>query len=241
MTGGLGDGYPETVGTAPIGLLTALGNRYLQETAAAPHGAPTFHRQAAEQLQPRRTDPGDPAARDHHRRLRRHPMDCLFQHLQAALRRRTAPSSYDLDDLGRYYRCYLSLMDHWDAVLPCKVLHVQYEDLVREPELNIRRLLAHCRLAAVRSRLASSFPPGRGGPCAPQAPNKYASRSTPPVSATGGTSRRSFSPCGGALGDSLQRFEHLHRQELPSARRHDVWRPFRGLTTDTRTKDDPVT
>ena len=52
--------------------------------------------------------------------------------------------SYDLDDLGRYYRCYLSLMDHWDAVLPGKVLHVQYEELVRDPQAHIRRLLEHC-------------------------------------------------------------------------------------------------
>ena len=37
-------------------------------------------------------------------------------------------------------------MDHWDAVLPGKVLHVQYEDLVRDPEASIRRLLEHCRL-----------------------------------------------------------------------------------------------
>jgi hypothetical protein len=37
-------------------------------------------------------------------------------------------------------------MDHWDAVLPGKVLHLQYEDLVREPEIQIRRLLEHCGL-----------------------------------------------------------------------------------------------
>jgi hypothetical protein len=55
--------------------------------------------------------------------------------------------SYSLSDLGRYYRCYLALMDHWDRVLPGRVLHVQYEELVREPEANIRRLLAHCGLA----------------------------------------------------------------------------------------------
>jgi hypothetical protein len=54
--------------------------------------------------------------------------------------------SYNLDHLGRYYRCYLSLMDHWDAVLPGKVLHVQYEELVRDPETHIRRLLEHCQL-----------------------------------------------------------------------------------------------
>jgi hypothetical protein len=38
-------------------------------------------------------------------------------------------------------------MDHWDAVLPGKILHVQYEELVADPEANIRRLLGHCGLA----------------------------------------------------------------------------------------------
>jgi hypothetical protein len=37
-------------------------------------------------------------------------------------------------------------MDHWDEVLPGKVLHLQYEALVRDPETHIRRLLAHCGL-----------------------------------------------------------------------------------------------
>ena len=37
-------------------------------------------------------------------------------------------------------------MDHWDAVLPGRVLHVQYEELVREPHAHIRRLLEHCGL-----------------------------------------------------------------------------------------------
>ena len=62
--------------------------------------------------------------------------------------------SYDLGDLGRYYRSYLSLMDHWDTVLPGKVLRVQYEQLVREPEANIRRLLQHCGLPFERACLA---------------------------------------------------------------------------------------
>ena len=37
-------------------------------------------------------------------------------------------------------------MDHWDAVLPGKVLQVRYEQLVRDPETHIRRLLSHCGL-----------------------------------------------------------------------------------------------
>jgi hypothetical protein len=54
--------------------------------------------------------------------------------------------SYDLEDLGRYYRCYLALMDHWDEVLPGKVFHLQYEQLIRDPAGTIRSLLDHCGL-----------------------------------------------------------------------------------------------
>jgi hypothetical protein len=78
--------------------------------------------------------------------IRRHPMDSCFSTFKQYFAEGQS-FSYDLGDLGRYYRCYLTLMDHWDEVLPGKVLHVQYEDLVREPEANIRRLLAHCGLA----------------------------------------------------------------------------------------------
>ena len=76
---------------------------------------------------------------------RRHPMDACFgtfkQHFAMG-----QTFSYDLEDLGRYYRCYLSLMDHWDEALPGKVLHFQYEQLVRDPEASVRRLLEHCGL-----------------------------------------------------------------------------------------------
>ena len=52
------------------------------------------------------------------------------------------PHSYDLGELGRYYRQYESLMDHWNEVLPKGVLStVVYEDVVRETEAEARRLV----------------------------------------------------------------------------------------------------
>lgn len=54
--------------------------------------------------------------------------------------------AYDLTELGRYYRLYSKLMDHWRAVLPGFVHDVQYEDLVSDPEIQIRRLLDLCGL-----------------------------------------------------------------------------------------------
>jgi len=38
-------------------------------------------------------------------------------------------------------------MAHWDRVLPGKILRIQYEELVRDPEGNARRLLDFCGLA----------------------------------------------------------------------------------------------
>jgi hypothetical protein len=54
--------------------------------------------------------------------------------------------TYSLRDLGFYYRDYVRLMDHWDSVLPDRVLRVQYEDMVADTEHQIRRLLDYCGL-----------------------------------------------------------------------------------------------
>ena len=54
--------------------------------------------------------------------------------------------TYSLEDVGRYYRCYIELMQHWDRVLPGKVLHVQNEALVEDLEGNVRRILDFCGL-----------------------------------------------------------------------------------------------
>jgi hypothetical protein len=57
------------------------------------------------------------------------------------------PYTYDLVELGRYYRAYTELMRHWQAVLPEGVmLNVYYEDVVRDLERRARRLVAHCGL-----------------------------------------------------------------------------------------------
>jgi len=76
---------------------------------------------------------------------RRHPLGCCFsafkQHFAAG-----QPFTYGLEDLGRYYRDYVELMAHFDAVLPGRIHRVIYEDLVADPEAEVRRLLAYCGL-----------------------------------------------------------------------------------------------
>ncbi len=57
------------------------------------------------------------------------------------------PYSYDLGELGRYYRAYRSPMAHWQRYLPNGImLELRYEELVADPEANVRRLLDHCDL-----------------------------------------------------------------------------------------------
>ena len=69
----------------------------------------------------------------------------LLQQLQATVRL-GQEFTYGIDDIARYYRIYVELMGHWDAVLPGKVLRVQYEDVVEDLEGNVRRILDFCDL-----------------------------------------------------------------------------------------------
>lgn len=63
--------------------------------------------------------------------------------------------TYDLGELGRYYRAYQGLMAHWRKVLPPGVvLDVQYEEVVENIEAQARRIIAHAGLAWDESCLA---------------------------------------------------------------------------------------
>ena len=76
---------------------------------------------------------------------RRHPMACCFSGFKQ-LFAEGQEFTYDLTDAGLYYRDYVELMDHWDAVLPGKVLRVQYEDVVSDTPGQVRRILGYCGL-----------------------------------------------------------------------------------------------
>jgi tetratricopeptide (TPR) repeat protein len=76
---------------------------------------------------------------------RRDAMDCCFSNFKQ-LYANGHPFAYDLDDIGRYYRAYVSLMDHLDQALPGRVLCVRHEDVLADLEGSVRRILAHCGL-----------------------------------------------------------------------------------------------
>lgn len=76
---------------------------------------------------------------------RRHPLGCCFSGFKQHFARGQA-FSYDLTDIGRYYADYVDLMAHFDAVLPGRVHRVIYEQMIADPEAEIRGLLDHCGL-----------------------------------------------------------------------------------------------
>ena len=76
---------------------------------------------------------------------RRHPMACCFSGYKQ-LFGEGQEFSYGLESMGNYYRQYVKLMDHWDAVLPGFVLRVQYEEVVENLESEVNRILDFCGL-----------------------------------------------------------------------------------------------
>lgn len=76
---------------------------------------------------------------------RRHPMDACLGNLRQ-LYAKGQTFSYDQCDIGEYYLQYQRMMDHWDEVLPGKVLHVKYEDTVADLETQVRRILDYLEL-----------------------------------------------------------------------------------------------
>jgi tetratricopeptide (TPR) repeat protein len=144
----------ESVDSAPRypGILTRLnadefrrfGERYLADTRVYRHGKPRFidkmpnnfrHLGLIHLILPnaRIID------------ARREPMACCFSNFKQ-LFASGQEFTYSLEDIAHYYRSYVRLMAHWDAVLPGKVLRVQHEDLVADLEGNVRRILGFCGL-----------------------------------------------------------------------------------------------
>jgi len=76
---------------------------------------------------------------------RRHPLGCCFSVFKQHFARGQA-FSYEQTELGRYYADYADLMEHFDDVLPGRIHRVLYEDVVNDPEREVRRLLDYCGL-----------------------------------------------------------------------------------------------
>jgi tetratricopeptide (TPR) repeat protein len=71
---------------------------------------------------------------------RREPMACCFSNFKQ-LFAAGQEFTYSLEDIGRYYRAYVGIMNHWDALLPGKILRMQHESVVADLEAHVRRML----------------------------------------------------------------------------------------------------
>ena len=78
---------------------------------------------------------------------RRDPIDTCLSCFAQLFVGGNLPYVYDLGELGRYYRGYAGLMDHWRSVLPPgAMLELQYEAVVADLETEARRIVAYCGL-----------------------------------------------------------------------------------------------
>jgi len=137
--------YPEVLATLDAERLRALGERYLAQTRIQRHtAAPRFidkmpnnfaHIGLIHLMLP------NAKIID----ARRHPLGCCFSLFKQHFAR-GQHFSYDLGELGRYYRDYVELMAHFDQVLPGRVHRVLYERMVDDTENEVRRLLDYCGL-----------------------------------------------------------------------------------------------
>ena len=71
---------------------------------------------------------------------RRHPMACCFSNFKQHFARGQS-FTYGLTDIGLYYRDYVTLMAHFDQVLPGRIVRVFHENMVDDSDGEIRRLL----------------------------------------------------------------------------------------------------
>ena len=71
---------------------------------------------------------------------RRYPLDCCFSMFKQ-LFAQGQEFTYGLEEAASYYNSYVKLMNHWDSVLPNKVLRVNNEDVINDLDGQVRRIL----------------------------------------------------------------------------------------------------
>ncbi len=137
-------GYPAILRTLPDNKLEAFGRQYMEETRIHRAGAPFFidkmpnnfrHIGLIHLMLP------NAKIID----ARRDPLSCCFSGFKQ-LFAEGQEFTYGLAEIGRYYCDYVALMDHFDAVLPGRILRVQYEDVVADLEAQVQRVLDYCGL-----------------------------------------------------------------------------------------------
>jgi tetratricopeptide (TPR) repeat protein len=77
----------------------------------------------------------------------RDPVDTCLSIFSILFSGNAVAYSYDLGELGRYYRAYEKMMAHWRDALPAgTMLELRYEEIVDDLERQARRIIAYCGL-----------------------------------------------------------------------------------------------
>jgi tetratricopeptide (TPR) repeat protein len=137
--------YPAVLADMAQADFRALGERYLTETRAYRTGRPRF----IDKMPNNFRHVGLIHLMLPNARIidaRREPMSCCFSNLKQFFAN-GQEFSYAIEDIARYYRTYLDLMEHWDTALPGRVLRVHHEDVIDDLDGSVRRILDHCGLA----------------------------------------------------------------------------------------------
>jgi tetratricopeptide (TPR) repeat protein len=116
-----------------------LGETYIEDTRAHRKGAPFFIDKTPNNFR----DIGFIHLILPHARIidaRREPLACCFGNFKQ-LFASGMEFNYSFEEIGRYYCSYVALMEHWDSVLPGKILRVRHEDVVDDLEGSVRRML----------------------------------------------------------------------------------------------------
>jgi tetratricopeptide (TPR) repeat protein len=131
--------YPAILAELSHEQLTAAGNAYLEDTRLHRTGRPRFIDKMPNNFMHvgliRLILPNAKIID-----ARRHPMACCFSNFKQ-LFADGQEFTYDLEEMARYYLSYAALMDHWDGVLPGRVLRVHYEAVVEDLEGQLKRML----------------------------------------------------------------------------------------------------
>jgi tetratricopeptide (TPR) repeat protein len=137
--------FPEVVSSMPDSQLRQVGASYVSAISTlAPNAERVVDKMPMNFLFAGLIHLALPNARITH--VRRDPVDTCLSCFSKLFTTRHL-FSYHLGELGRYYRAYEKLMEHWRRVLPPGVmLEVQYEQLTTDLEGEARRLVAHCGL-----------------------------------------------------------------------------------------------
>ena len=131
--------YPKIMSNFTSGQRVDMGNKFIDETMMHRDGAPMFtdkmpnnfrHIGLIHLIMP------NAKIID----ARRYPLDCCFSMFKQ-LFAQGQEFSYGLKEAGSYYNSYVKLMNHWDKVLPGKVLRVNNEDVIDDLEGQVKRIL----------------------------------------------------------------------------------------------------